>query len=790
MFKRWLTAAMLSLSAVLFLSCGIGAEEITIIRDDYGVPHIYAKSDEALMFGQGYAMACDRLFQMEMFKMSASGKLAKYMGEKYVEYDKASRSYFMNDEAVIRFSRNLPQQQGRLFAAFIAGVNLRIKEVTADPGGKLPKEFAEAGVEPAEWTVEDLVKIIMHRNHYVFDSNEELLNASLLAKLKDKYGSIDGQLIFDEIIPINDVMASAQASFMPGASGLAAAAAKTRAEAELARRRSEELAVPYGIGSYAVAISSRKTTTGNSMMLAGPQMGFTNPSVYYECGLHGDNIQAYGIQTVGIPGLSIGQNGDGAWTMTGGLDNQLDYFIEHINPKNHQQYWFRSKWVDMKKDDFIIDVKDGKSQVHTIYRTVHGPVVHTDLSDEKNPVAYTKAVSVGDADFLESWNILFNALKVKNCDEFLSAVTDYPLSANFFYIGRWGEPYYIHTGKYPVRAENVDPRLPTDGRGDSEWQGMRPVKELPVSKSPVRGYFADWNSKPSTHWTNGERANYWGAQNRVDHVLSYMGLFGEDKISFRDLDRIDERFSDADIYACEIKPLILETVKDSQDEDVKLGAEMLKVWDNTYSDKDGDGYYDAPGIPVFYYFMSALSSDVFPDLSGDLYTYVCNAYGAPLMYKFLRQDGSYKMGYDFARGRSVNEIAHACLKSAVATLKEKHGADPSTWRDRVAYDSFASSMRDSTHVSLGREDLEKFPATKRATGIFMWEAARNWVKGVGVLPPGVGSSGEKDYLDGHNTDQLPLFKTRKYKTMLFYPEDVLHHEEKVQKLHYDVKIPQ
>ena len=779
----------ISVLVIIFFACPVfsqeaKSEEVKIVRDNYGVPHIYAVTDEGLMFGQGYAMAGDRLFQMEMCRLSASGEMAKYLGSDYLEYDRLNIRYFPTGEALARFGNNIDETQKKLFKAFADGVNYRIKEVMVDKEAKLPKEFAAHGLTPQEWTFLDVIKIAMDRHKYVFDGDEEILNASLLALLKEKYGTIDGSLMFDTIAMLNDPLAGSVSGKTPDSKFVAGALKSVQNEIALNKKVSSKFSVPYGIGSYAVLLTPKKSETGNSILLAGPQSGFTSPSFFYECGLHSKNIQAYGIQSIGLPGLSIAQNQDGAWCVTGGLDNQLDYYVEVLNPSDKTKYWHGDKWLPMIKETYMIDIKGGKTEFYDTYKTIHGPVIFTDSSNEKYPVAYSKKCALSPEDLVSSWINMFNVLKAKSSLDFIKAVKDYPISTNFFYISRSDKPVYFHAGKYPVRAENIDPRLPSDGKGTAEWSGFLPFEKLILKRDTPRGYFADWNSKPELSWNNGEKSIYWGAQNRVDHVKNFIDTPVGRKFEFKDMNTIDSKFANSDIYASDLKELLIKAVENSTDQDVKTAVECLKAWDNEYTSMP-DGCYKYPGLSVFQTWLGFFGEAICPELKGEYSRYAMNSYGAPLFYRVL--SGS-QMPYDFLKGRNLSDICESTLKKAVDELKNLYGVEPTTWRMKVNYTNFIQTAPTPFGKNADKSLHEPFFAGNRASALFIWEANRFWMKGVSIVPPGQGyysqGSNLPAYTD-HRDDQLPLYLTRRYKMALFAEEDILHQAEDIRTINYE-----
>lgn len=750
------------------------AEDVKISRDDFGVPHIYSESDEGAFYGQGYAQACDRLFQLEMVRLSSSGKMSEVLGKGYIDYDKMYLRYFPIDDELTTLVKSFPESQRTKFKAFADGINARIDEVVSM--GKVPEEFAKYGIEPVKWTEADVFKVCFARYRYIYDGAEELTNLRFLQKLVENYGQIDGKLIFDSILKLNDQTASSIVSdinpFMAEK-----VIADNKKDIEASKELAKKFGVPYGVGSYAVVLSASKSATGNSMLLSGPQYGFSDPSLFYECSLHSKDIHCYGIQTVGLPGLSIAQNKYGAWTVTGGSDNQIDYYIEMLNPSNNTQYRSDDVWKDMTIKSYKINVKNSEPVDFDIVSTNNGFVVSTELSDPKNPMAYVKSVAVTPEEIASSWMNTYNAMKSYSTDSFVKAFKTYPISSNIFYINQKNPPVFMHTGKYPLRAEGVDSRLPQRGMDTGNKKEFLSYDKIPIYRNTSRGFYADWNSKPSLTWDNGEKTYIWGSQNRVNHVRSYVDV--QKKFTFGDLDAIDYKIAYMDIYANEIKPLLIEKLSKSQDSNVVKAVEYLKDWDG-YKIASANGYYEKPAIPIFHRWMNEFAKLLCPEIDGKYMEYAVNEYGAPFIFNVLSEAS---LPYDFLKGRSVEDVSEEAMKNTIYSLSNSNGYDMSQWREKAEVSTYVSPVPQSSE-DMSLPSGEQIYCGNRASTIMMWEVNRFWVKGVSVLTPGEGAYVGNDSKPSHKDDQKELYNIRRYKTVLFYDEDIRHKEESSNTLKY------
>lgn len=182
-------------------------KSVTIKRDSYGVPHVYATDTYGLFYGYGYALAQDRLFQMEMMKRAVLGRSAEVLGADYVNRDADSRSRF--ELSAIRDQlMALPEEDLNIFRGYAAGFNAWISEVMADPGELMPKQFLDMGFEPSEWSDLDVAMLYVGTMAGRYShSSSEINNLRLLNQLIDQFGEVQGRELFDQVHWLEDPLA-------------------------------------------------------------------------------------------------------------------------------------------------------------------------------------------------------------------------------------------------------------------------------------------------------------------------------------------------------------------------------------------------------------------------------------------------------------------------------------------------------------------------------------------------------------------------------------------------------
>lgn len=159
-----------------------------IVRDNYGVPHIYANSVEDLYRTYGYVMAQDRLFQLEMFRRGNEGTVAEIFGEKYFARDQLMRRDGYTNQEIEKMIAEMEPFTKSVIQNFAKGITLYIDEALKNPDAKLSKEFHDYGVTPRAWTSVDVLRLFMSSMTVFMDQEQELKNAGIVAKLEKQYG--------------------------------------------------------------------------------------------------------------------------------------------------------------------------------------------------------------------------------------------------------------------------------------------------------------------------------------------------------------------------------------------------------------------------------------------------------------------------------------------------------------------------------------------------------------------------------------------------------------------------
>lgn len=469
--------------------------KVEVIRDRFGVPHIFAENEHDLFFAQGYVHAQDRLFQLELLHRIGEGTLAAMLGPAAVPADRVLRTLGLNRMA--KRGAALVQGDARaVLTAYAEGVNARI--AGPDP---LPLEFDIFGIKPTPWTVEatllrgNLLALGLSGNHRI-----ELLRAAMIAEV--------GEAITAALLPPNAPITPIITT--PGVRGLTAMEGLDAVDALLGDPNITS-------GSNNWVVHGSRTESGKPLLANDVHIGLGLPSNFYENGLHGGRFDGVGFSLPGVPMLLFGHNGRIAWGMSNlGPDTQ-DFYVEKLdNPDNPRRYEWKGEQHDLEIIREVIEVRGGDPVPVEIKCTRHGPLMNeamTRFLKGAEPLALRWALS-------ECAPLLTSVLHLnlaRSWDDFRAALAlwDSP-GQNFVYADTEGNIGYQATGKIPVRAPGHAGIDPVPGwTGENEWQGFIPFDELPHAFNPEAGYLATANNKPvpddyphhlAHHWFPGYRA--------------------------------------------------------------------------------------------------------------------------------------------------------------------------------------------------------------------------------------------------------------------------------------------
>lgn len=474
------------------------SQPVEILRDRWGINHVYAKNEHDLFFAQGYAAARDRLFQFEMWRRQATGTMAEILGPRELKRDIGTRLHMFRGDLTAELNWYHPHGQA-IVTAYVDGVNAYVAEALANKAS-LPIEFSLLGIEPRPWTP---AVVISRHNALLANIEQELLMAQAVRLLGAKkvkaltyFQAGDPDLAVDPAIDaallsnrILDLYAAFRAPVVFRPEDIVIAAA--RASSPEPRGDEDEAAArPEDIGSNNWVVGGSRTPSGFPLMMNDPHRAQSAPSLRYWVHLVAPGWNVIGGGEPTLPGVSIGHNEYGAWGLTiFGADSE-DLYVYDTNPANPSEYKYRGAWEPMRVVHDTIPVKGQAPVAVDLKYTRHGPVLYEDAAHHKAYALRAAWMDVGGAPYLASLRMD----QAKNWEEFREACSFSRIpSENMVWADRAGHIGYQAVGVTPIRP-NWSGLVPVPGDGRYEWAGYLPIEALPHAVNPPRGFIVTANN--------------------------------------------------------------------------------------------------------------------------------------------------------------------------------------------------------------------------------------------------------------------------------------------------------
>lgn len=525
--------------------------KVETTRDAKGVWFITGEEGASLynvFEAMGYAVATDRLWQAELYRRNARGRLAEIFGPDLLTSDIFMRTTaYSNQELQDSFAAFDSEVQS-VINGYVAGFNRRIAEVNADDS-LLPFEFKALGLSQVdEWEYQDVLAWVSVLQR-MFDPeamdmtqiDNMALYGGLAAAFPDSF-----QGMFEDLRWINDPDAL---TYIPLVAGLPVSPAKPE-DVSISKQKADEIpdlravAEKMGkmrkditesqkkinayvkLGSYAWTVSGSKTASGNPIIYSGPQMGFSVPSIVLEGSIRGAGLNVSGMTVTGIPGIIIGRTPHHAWSMQVGHVHTVDYYLE--SPEA----------VTLNRTETIKVAGQDDVQL-PVYRTIHGPVINpmpydpeTYVPDPSNPIISWK---------YSQWGKEFTYIKggldlarATSMDQFGEAIELVNFSIHYCYADIDGNIAYWMSGRDPVRPAG-DYRFPQGFLGTAlEWDSSILIPRS-TDRNTTKGFYSGWNNKSRPDYTSGYNATWvtFGPFHRAHVIDDYLST--HDNLTFEDL---------------------------------------------------------------------------------------------------------------------------------------------------------------------------------------------------------------------------------------------------------------
>ena len=637
--------------------------EVEIIRDALGVPHISANSLADLYFAQGYVHAQDRLWQMELNRRVASGRLSELFGEVTLEADRFLRRIGLR-RAAEQDAPLLSDESSRLLDAYLRGVNTFIERHQ----GRLPVEMVLLRCQPEPWTaVDSLSWGKMMAWNLAGNWESEVLRAKFVAKIGPERAAR-----IEPIYPHGNPL------IVPPGADYEGLNTPLLDQYRQMRELVGILSPTHGSNNWVV--DGTRTASGKPMLANDPHLAPQMPSIWYHWHLNAPGMDVTGAGLPGLPGVIIGRNRRIAWGVTNAGPDTQDLYLERFNPENPHQYEYQGTWEDAKVIREEIRIK-GKPEpvVEEVIITRHGPII-TGQEAGGQPMAL-RWTSHDPATTSEA---LMGLDRAGNWDDFTAALRHWDAPAqHFVYADVDGNIGYYMAGRVPVRAKG-EGLLPVPGwTGEYEWTGTVPFEELPQAYNPPSHQIVTANNRivgdDYPHFITHE---YFGAY-RAQRIIDLLNE--KERLTPADMAAMQGDFFC--IPASQIVPHLLKLEPRSETERQALA--LLRTW-NFVLDKE------SAAAAIYEVFLLRMLKVTFGSVVGEELAeeYVgkgvsvlspTNIYAGrstPLLADLLNeQDNRWFVNSALPKGpKNWEEAMQQSLRGALDELRSKLGKDMAGWQ--------------------------------------------------------------------------------------------------------------
>ena len=753
-------------------------QEVEILKDRWGMSHIYAQNQRDLFFAQGFNVARDRLFQLEMWRRKATGTLAEILGHQALKSDTGSRLLRARVDMEQEMRHYHPDGK-EIITSFVEGINAYIDWALENPK-RLPLEFKLLGIRPGHWTPE----VVVSRHNGLFrNTRNEISNTQILKqispdRLKDIRSfhpgdpklqidkTIDSSLISGKIL---EIYSSSRSSIRFTPSDITDPADRAKSPPPKNKQSIPFLPPLRGQdnfqGSNNWVVSGQLTATGMPFMANDPHRTIQIPSLRYWVHLKAPGWDVIGGGEPALPGISIGHNPFGAWGLTIFAIDQEDLYVYETHPDNPNEYRYRGKWERMDIENTQIPVKGEKPARVELKYTRHGPVIHEDRKNNKAYALRAAWLEIGGAPYLASLRMD----QARNWREFREACSySRTPSENMVWADKGNNIGWQAVGIAPIRP-NWEGLLPVPGDGRYEWDGYLPIKSLPHVFNPPKGYIATANQDNIPRGYPYSLGFAWAEGFRFDRAEEFL----RSGRKFTLYDMISLQQDVLSIPARSLVPLL----KGLKTEDRRIGTALsfLLNWDFRLSQESIEA-------TIYSRFIRRLSTNVWKQvIPKESQKTIRTGSFKKMLARLTAPDGSF--GTDPITGRDATLLKS--LSEALEEIEELLGPDMKKWQygqekyhhnqiRHMLSRAISPALQDKLDTQVIPRGGDSYTVNMTTSGMNQRSGASfriiadlsDWDNSVGTNAPG--QSGDPDsphYKDLHvmlsRGTYFPIFFTRK-----------------------------
>ncbi len=749
-------------------------KEVKVYYDNYGIPHIYAQNEEDAYFALGYVYANDRLFQTELFKRLASGRMAEIFGPDLVKIDKYFRTLGLKKAAkrsAEKYLSNNKNQYQKSFHAYLKGFNSFIKN------GNLPLEYKLSDIPKEELKPEDSYSVI---NFVAFGFAMPVMQEAVSAYIYKKYGKeyLD-DIYFGE---------------KPGQYSYYENADTNLLKTELSMNSDvmdmlDKLSLKPWDGSNSWVIGAKKSKSGKVILANDTHFAYSEPGAWYEAEISYPGYDFYGLYLPGVPFPIIGHNQNYGWGLTIFPIDNANYYSETLDSTG-TKVLYKNNWVNLDIRKETIKIKGNKNIEFEIKETPHGPLMNQ--VDENIKDNFKKDISLWwilEQKPTMSIEALYNMSRVKNIKEFEQQLANIDIiGLNVMYGDNRDNIAFWASGNMPYYNKNINPFTLLDGAsGTMEIDSFYPFSENPHLINPDKNFVATANNDPVLSGYDKYFPGHYLPTNRINVInkaLNEKEKWGIEDVKELQLNQTSLRDKKLSRMICNI---ISSAEYIKTNEYIKKCYNILKDWDGVYTK-------DSKAAIIFSKLQYYINKNMIKDELGDkLFKFFSKSYMLKASILRFYTDTKSPWWDDVnSKGKIETQeyILKKSFKETTAKLKEEWGANIEKWRWENAHiltfhHPFSKKKPMDKIFDVGPFKMPScpgcpnkmsFPITNdKIHQIDGGPAMRNIIdfsdpeNALGIIP--TGQSG--NVMSEHYDDQAKLFTTGIYRKMILNDPEIV-----------------
>lgn len=639
------------------------SSRVEIYRDKYAIPYIFAQTDEDAAYALGYVHAQERLFQMDISRRAAEGRLSEVFGPATVAYDVMFKTLGI-DRTVLRDISKLDISTKAVLEAYSKGVNSYINEAK----GKYPIEFDALGYDPYPWKPEHCLMI---GKLMAWELNISWWTDIAFTNLVQKFGEEKVRGILPDY-PEN------APTIIPSGLRELPVVPTSFIETDRSFREFTGFSGTH-IGSNNWVVNGNKSGSGKPIIANDPHLALQAPGRWFAAVVRGRDWRAEGVTLPGVPGIIIGKNQYISWAMTNAMLDDADFYIEHLDSTG-RKYLLDGQMADLKNTKYIIAVKDSERVELTVKETHRGPIIsnvhpYKKLFPRREEPKVSISMRWTANEFTNEMSAIMSINRAKNWDEFKTALKDYSVPGqNFVYADVSGNIGYYCAGRLPIRNTNSTTFVYDGASSANDWKGYVPFEQMPSMYNPAENFIASANNKTVKEF-GYHLSNLWEPPSRIERINELLN--SKDKHSLTDFKHYQNDFVSP--YVKELTPYILAAFQNVKvrDQNLKMALDLFKNWNYELSE-----FSQVPTIEEV--FFQYLLKNTFEDEMGhslyNQYVFMANVPYRSIM-KMLRENQSgWFDNQKTTQTETRDDIIRKSLVDALTYIEQAYGRDPQEWQ--------------------------------------------------------------------------------------------------------------